>query len=131
MQISNHPHATLLFKLYGDLAEGNVEGVLRACADSVTFQVPGKSPLAGKYTKANFAEYLSRLKERSGGTYKFEIHDIMASDLHATVLLTEKVQAKTGLIELRSVHVWRFGQGLPIAGYEYPRDLYAYDQAWS
>jgi hypothetical protein len=33
-------------------------------------------------------------------------------------------------ILLRTVHVWRFEHGKPIAWYEYPRDLYAFDEVF-
>ena len=90
------------------------------------------SKLAGKYTKANFAQdFAMKLQELSGGTLKIEVHDILASDLHATVLATDRLIREGKTIELRTVHVWRFEAGKPIAWYEYPRDLYQFDAIWS
>jgi len=34
-------------------------------------------------------------------------------------------------MEYRSVQVWRFDNGLPIAGYEYLRDQDQFEQIWS
>ena len=127
-----HPHAVLLSKLYHALSEGNPQLLLDACAPQMTFQIAGKSPLAGKYTKENFISGLiAQQKARSDGTYQLEVHDILASDLHATVLGTSKVTRGGKTTELRTVHVWRFDQGMPVAGYEYPRDLYQFDAIWS
>jgi ketosteroid isomerase-like protein len=126
-----HPHATLLEKLYSDLTRGDWAAFAAGCPDAMTFQVPGKSPLAGKYTKSNFAQgYGAKLKELSGGTFQTEVHDILASDRHVTVLATNRVTRNGKTTELRAVHVWRFEQGQPAAWYEYPRDLYQFDATW-
>ncbi len=119
-----HPHAVLLTKVYSDFVEGNFKGMLDACSDSFSFQVAGKSQLAGKFTKANFIEgFAQKLKLLSAGSYQFEVHDILASDLHATVLGSIKLKVQGKTVELRAVHVWRFENGKPLAGYEYARDL--------
>ncbi len=127
-----HPNTTLLEKIYQDFAKGDLQAVLASCGDQITFQVPGKSRLAGKYTRSNFGtEFVMKLQEFSGGTFKLEVHDILAGDLHATVLATERLVREGKTIEMRTVHVWRFDAGKPIAWYEYPRDLYQFDATWS
>lgn len=127
----NHPNAILLKKLYSDFSKGDLKAVLEACCDEITFQVPGKSKLAGKYTKETFASGLmSKVMEYSGGTFTEEVHDIMATDLHAAVLATHSINRNGTKVEYRTCHVWRFKDGRPIAWYEYPRDLYQFDAIW-
>ena len=127
-----HPNAVTIEKLYSDLAKEDFKAALTVCSDAMTFQVPGKSRLAGKYTKANFAQdLLMKQRELSGGTFKLEVHDILASDQHVTVLGTSKLLRSGKTVELRTVHVWRFEGSKPLAGYEYPRDLYQFDAIWS
>lgn len=126
-----HPNISLLEKVYQDFSKGDLHAILAACGEQITFQVPGRSKLAGKYTQSNFADLVGKLHELSGGTWKFEVHDILASDLHATVLLTDRLVRDGKPIEFRTLHVWRFEAGKPIAWYEYPRDLYQYDAIWS
>jgi ketosteroid isomerase-like protein len=127
-----HPHVVVLEKAYPDFSKGNWDLFLNHCPENMTFQVPGKSKLAGKFTKVNFVSgYANLLQELSSGTFQTEIHDVMATDLHATVLATNKLIRAGKTIELRTVHVWRFQDGKPVAWYEYPRDLYLYDSIWS
>lgn len=127
-----HPNASLLEKIYADFTRGDFPAVLSACGDSITFQVPGKSPLAGKYSRATVASGLGeQLRARSDGTLKMEVHDILASDQHAAVLMTHRLMRQGKPVEYRTVHIWRFEGGKPIAWYEYPRDLYQFDAAWS
>jgi ketosteroid isomerase-like protein len=127
-----HPNALILEKIYRDFTSGNYIEMLDACADEFTFQLAGKSPLAGKYNRTNFLTgFVQKLKDISGGTYEMQIHDVMASDQHGIVLSTVKVTVGGTTHELRTVHVWRMPNGKPVAAYEYPRDLYQLDQVWS
>jgi ketosteroid isomerase-like protein len=70
------------------------------------------------------------MMELSGNTLKVETHDIMASDRHGLVLITDHLTQNGKKVEYRAVHVWRFEGGKPVAWYEYPRDLYQYDVIW-
>jgi len=126
-----HPNAATFEKMYARFAEGDFAGMTEFCDEAVTFQIAGKSRLAGKYDRAGFAEWGARVREMSGGSFRPEIHDVMATDLHATILCTVRVTRGDKPLEYRTVHVWRFQNGKPVAGYEYPRDLNQYDAIWS
>ncbi len=124
-----HPNARLLEKLYADFARGDVPAVLNACDDRCTFQFPGRGRLAGKFTKADFAEkFLMPLADLTGGTLRIEVHDILASDRHGVVLASDHFSRKGTAHQLRTVHVWRFEGGRPVAWYEYPRDLHQWEE---
>ena len=127
-----HPHAELLRKFYDSFVKSDLTSMLSVCSDDVTFQVPGKSKLAGKFTKATVGPQLvGKIAELSQGSFKLEIHDIMASDQHGMVLTTNTVTRNGTKHEYRAVHVWRIQNGKLLAWYEYPRDLYQYDAIWS
>ena len=128
----NHPHALILEKLYRDLAAGNPDAALAECAEACTFQLSGKSRLAGKYDRKTFAsQFLVHQKEMSGGTLQTEVHEVMASDRHGMVLTTNRLTRQGKTVEYRSAHIWRFEGGKPVAWYEYPRDMYQYDAIWA
>ena len=127
-----HPNAQLLEKLYADFAKGDLQSILAACADKITFQVPGKSPLAGKYDKSTFAgSFIMKIMELSGGTFKLQVHDILGGEQHTVALTSASFMRGGKTHEYRSAHVWRFEGGKPVAWYEYPRDLYQFDASWS
>lgn len=126
-----HPHAVALEALYESFTRGDAAGVLSHGADAFTFQIEGKSPLAGKYGRDTLAGFFAKQRELADGTYKLEIHDVMASDLHAVVLCSETVARGDTPSTLRMAHVWRFQNGKPLAGYAYARDLYQFDAAWA
>jgi ketosteroid isomerase-like protein len=127
-----HSNALILEKIYEDFQNGNIDSMLRSCDEKITFQVAGKSKLAGKFTKENFkVGFFDKLSTLSDGTFKLEIHDVLASDRHGIVLASNSFTRAGEKVELRTVHVWRFENGKPVAWYEYPRDLYRFDQVWA
>ena len=127
-----HANVKILEQLYANFAKGDMGAVLAACAENVTFQIAGKSRIAGKYTKENFAsQFVTKLKELSSGTFKLEVHDILANDRHAVALVSEFVTRNGEEVQMRMAHVWRMEHGKPVAWYAYPRDLYQFDAAWS
>ena len=126
-----HPNVETLRRFYAAFAKGDVGAMLAECAEGVTFQVPGKSRLAGKYDRAGFAALIEKVRTLGGGTFTPDIHDITATDAHGLVLMTNTVTRGGTKHEYRTVHVWRLQGGRPIAWYEYPRDLYQFDAIWS
>jgi len=128
----SHPNTVVIEKIYADFAKGDMAAVLAACSEKVTFQLSGKSELAGKYDKSTFVSgFVEKMMELSGGTLKSDVHEVMASDRHAVVLLTEHLTRKGKPIEYRVVHVWRIENGQPVAWYKYLRDQYQFDDIWS
>lgn len=126
-----HPNVETLTRFYAALAKGDVSAMLALCADPMTFQVPGRSKLAGKYDRTTFASLIARMRALGDGTFASDVHDITATDAHGLVLMTNTVTRQGQQHEYRTVHVWRLQGGRPIAWYEYPRDLYQYDAIWS
>ncbi|MFN7685051.1 MAG: nuclear transport factor 2 family protein [Oligoflexia bacterium] len=120
-----------LKRLYELWRSGDVEAITQAFPSGLTFEIKGQSVLAGKRDLSGFSRLLGSLKELSAGTFEHEIHDILSSDRHAMVLATCRLVRGGKPIEYRTVHVWRLESGLPIAGYEYLRDQYQFDQIWS
>jgi ketosteroid isomerase-like protein len=126
-----HPNIETLTKFYAAFARGEVGAMLAVCGDAMTFQVPGKSRLAGKYDRATFGALIDTMRALGDGTFTSDIHDITATDAHGMVLMTNTVTRDGKKHEYRAVHVWRLQGGKPIAWYEYPRDLYQFDAIWS
>lgn len=125
-----HPNAELLKTLYTNFSKGDLPAVLSACDNTIRFEIPGHSMLAGKYSKETFPQFAAKIFELSSGTFKTDIHELFASDRHAIVLATDSLTRGGKSYEYRTVHVWRFEGNKPIAFYEYPRDLYAFDEIW-
>ena len=68
-------------KAYADFAKGDISAVLAAFDKSITWHVPGHSPLSGDYTGhdevVGFFNYTFSL---CGGIFAIEIHQILAEE---------------------------------------------------
>jgi ketosteroid isomerase-like protein len=121
-----------LRSIYDAFSAGDYDRALSLCDPKVTFQVSGKSKLAGKYDASSFVPGLvAKWKELSGGKYKLEVHDVLASDRHGVALCSVKFERGGQPVEYRSAQVWRIENGKPVAWYEYLRDGYQFDAIWS
>lgn len=118
-----HPNQKTLEAMYEQYAAGNMPGFLSPCAPNCTFQVAGKN--GGKFNKETFPEYFAKLSAK--GAFRFDMHEILASDRHGIVLASDFFTRNGDTTQVRTVHVWRFENGQPVAWYEYPRDLYQFD----
>jgi len=126
---STHPSESLK-RLYELWHRGDIAALEAEFPANLTFEIKGQSTLAGKHDRAAFARLFGLMKEKSGGSFQSDVHDILVSDRHGMVLSTHKLTLAGKALEYRSVHVWRFENGKPIAGYEYLRDQYQFDQIW-
>jgi len=124
-------HETSIKRLYALWHAGDVAGIEHEFSPKLTFEIKGKTLISGKHDRSQFAKLMAKMKELSGGTFQSEIHDMLVSDRHAMVLATHKLNRAGTPLEYRSVQVWRFEGGLPIAGYEYLRDHEQFQQIWS
>ena len=123
-------HEASIRRLYSLWHAGDVGGIEREFSSKLTFEIKGKSLISGKHDRAQFARLMIKMRELSGGTFQSEIHDMLVSDRHAMVLATHRLSRAGAALEYRSVQVWRFENGSPIAGYEYLRDHDQFQQIW-
>jgi ketosteroid isomerase-like protein len=128
-QMHDPQNVTRIESMYECFSRGDFDGMMELVAPNATFELKGKSPLAGKYTREKFGtEWKAKIEAYGKGSFQMDVHDVLASDRHGLVLgtVTWKLNGKS--TQLRTVHVWRIENGVPVAGYEYPRDLYALDE---
>jgi ketosteroid isomerase-like protein len=124
------PNETSIKRLYHLWHTGDITSIEREFSPKLTFEIKGKTLISGKHDRTQFAGLITKMKELSGGTFQSEIHDMLVSDRHAMVLATHKLSRGGAALEYRSVQVWRFEGGSPIAGYEYLRDHEQFQQIW-
>lgn len=116
-------------RIYSRLSEKDGAGALALCSKDITFQLAGKSSVSGKRQGQGIqTEWLNRIWAEP--SFRFEVHDILASDRHGIVLASSYVSRNGKETQMRLVHVWRIEEGSPVAWYEYPRDLYQFDALW-
>ena len=86
--MADHPNAELLRKGYEAFDKGDMAALTELFDTDVVWHVPGTSPISGVHTgrEAVFAVF-AKTVELTGGSFKIELHDVLANDEH-TVALT-------------------------------------------
>ena len=93
-------------RAYEAFGKGDMATVSDLLADDVLWHVSGSSPLAGDYKgKDAVFGFFGKLTEMTGGTFKLEVHDILANDEHSVTLLTATAERNGKKLDTRQVHV--------------------------
>jgi len=120
-----------LRKAYAAFARGDLEGYLGYCMNDITFRVPGRSAMAGTYTREQFfSPFIGRVMELTNGSFKETVIDVLANDRRGVVLAEHEFERNGRKHVYRTAHLYRIHDGKLTDFQEYPEDLYAFDEAW-
>ncbi len=126
-------NAEIIRSAYEAFAAGDIPAVLAAMSPDITWNVPGRSPLAGTYTGHDeILGFFQQLAERSNGTFNLDVHDILDNDEGKVVLLlTETAQRNDASLSVSAVHVWGLRDGKATSFQAFVADEYEVDEFWS
>ena len=125
-------NAMIIRKAYEDFAQGNVPAVFAAFDPSISWHVPGHSPLSGDYRGHDqIAGFFQLTMELSRGTFTIEVHHVLAEDDLVVVLATVNAQRSDTSASFPEVHVWRVKDGKAVDFREYQGDEQREDRFWS
>jgi ketosteroid isomerase-like protein len=87
--VSEHPNIEHARRGYEAFAKGDLGTLSELIADGVVWHVKGVGPLNGDYRgRDQVFGFFGRLFEETGGTFRLDVHDILANDEHTAVLAT-------------------------------------------
>ena len=128
----SHPNADLLRSHLEALGRGDIDAAIGLYADDVVFHYPGHNPLSGDYRgKKEVLALMGRVMELTSGTFRPEVHDILASDDHVAALVIVRAERQGQPIEWRSVDLFHVSDGLLSEHWVHEVDQEAVDRFWS
>jgi uncharacterized protein len=127
-----HPNEELLRRSFDAFSKGDFEAVAALLSDDIVYHVPGRGPLAGDHrgkdqVLANFATQA----ELTGGTFRLEVHDVVANDDHGIVLTAARAERGDRSWEDNAVLVFHIRDGKISEAWLHPGDEYAGDEFFS
>ena len=123
-----HPNEALLRSYYEAVARGDLEVMRQAYADDIVLHAPRGSPLAGDFHgKDEVFEFLGTIQERAGGTFRLEVHDVLANDEHGVALLHANAHREDAVLDDNVVHVLHLEDGKITEIWGHWGDKRAYD----
>ncbi len=94
--MTDHPNAALLRKGYEAFGKGDMAVLTDLFSEDVVWHFPGNNQVSGVHRgrDAVFAIF-AKTTQLSGGTFKIDLHDVLANDEHA-VALTHGTASREG-----------------------------------
>ena len=130
--MAEHPNVALMRKGYKAFAEGDIATLNDLFADDIVWHVGGRSPLAGDYKgKQEVFTFFGKITELTGGTFKLDIHDVLANDDHVVVLVNSSAKRNGKSLSDNGVHVFHVRDGKTVEFWGVESDQYAGDEFFS
>jgi len=127
-----HPNEELLRQGFQAFSKGDMETLAALLADDVVFHFPGRGPLAGDHRgKDQVLATLAKQAELSGGTFRVELHDVLANDDHGVVLSKVSAEREGRTWGDNGVLVFHIKDGKATEAWLHPGDQYAGDEFFS
>ena len=130
--MAEHPNAALLRKGYEAFARGDIAALTDMFAEDMVWHVPGNNLISGEHKgrDAVFAVF-AKTMELTGGTFKIDLHDIVANDEH-TVSLTRAAASRQGKqLDLRGADIYHIRNGKVTEWWSFTEDQRLDDEFWS
>ena len=110
--MTEHPNAELARKAFEAMAKGDMATVFGGIADDVVWHGMAAGPLSGTYHgRDEVVAFFGRLAEETGGTFRVEVHDVLANDEHTVVLATMSASRGDKSIEIPVANVTHVRDG--------------------
>jgi ketosteroid isomerase-like protein len=83
-----HPNEAVIRRHLGALAAGDVEAAPRDYAEDGTIHYPGRNRLSGEHRgQKAVRDFLALAMQLTEGTFRPAVHDVLANDEHAVLLV--------------------------------------------
>jgi uncharacterized protein len=127
-----HPNEELLRKGYDAFGKGDMDTIRTLFAEDIVWHAPGNNPLSGDYRGVDeVLQTFGKVFELSGGTFRIDIHDVLANDDHVVVLARAQAERGGKKLDDTSVQVWHVKDGKATEQWLHPGDAQAADAFWN
>jgi ketosteroid isomerase-like protein len=124
-----HPNEDLVRKGYEAFASGDVDWLNEHFADDIAWHTSGRNPLAGDHMgKQAVFDLFAKTMEVTGGTFRLELHDVLANDEHGVALVVASGERNGRRLEDRQVHVLHLEGEKVTEFWGHPGDQYRLDE---
>jgi ketosteroid isomerase-like protein len=130
--MAEHPNLESARAGYAAFATGDMAAVGDLLADDIVWHSGGSNILTGDYEgKEAVFNYFARLMQETGGTFKNEIHDMLANDEHGVALVTFSAARGGKSLEGSIVHVFHMRDGKMTEFWSISEDQAQFDEFWA
>ena len=130
--MAEHPNVALLRKGYEAFARGDIAAITDLFAEDMVWHVPGNNLISGEHKgrDAVFAVF-AKTVELTGGTFKIDLHDIVANDEHTVSLSRASASRQGKQLDLRGADIYHIRNGKVTEWWSFVEDQRLDDEFWS
>src|SRR6266496_3675082 len=128
-----HPNEQRLRDGFEAFSKGDLDTLRNEyLAPDIVWHSPGRNQLSGNYEGIDQVMGLfGRLVELTGGTFRQELHDVLANDEHGVTLATATAEREGKTFRNNGVLVFNLKDGKVTEAWLHPGDQYAADDFFS
>lgn len=127
-----HPNEDLVRRGYAAFGSGDIPTLNGLFSDDVIWHVGGRSSITGDYKgKAEVFGFFGRLAQETGGTFRLDLHDVLANDEHAIGMVKTTGERNGRTLDDDGVQVFHIEGGKVTESWFHPGDQYASDEFWT
>jgi ketosteroid isomerase-like protein len=124
-----HPNEELVRRGFEAFAKGDVDALRELFDPDVVWHAPGRGPLSGDHRGVDaILGFFARTMELTGGSFRVELHDVLANDEHAVALYVARGEREGRTLEDKSVLVSHVRNGRFVETWQHSGDQYAADE---
>lgn len=127
-----HPNLEAARAGYEAFAAGDMATVSELFADDIVWHSGGNNILTGDYEgKEAVFGFFARLMQETDGTFKNDIHDMLANDEHGVALVTATATRGGKSLEGRMAQIFHMRDGKMTEFWAFPEDQSLFDEFWA
>jgi uncharacterized protein len=110
--MADHPNLTRLREAYKAFGAGDIQALDDYFAEDIVWHVPGNSIVSGDYKgRDEVYGFFAKLAQETEGTFRLEVHDMLANDEHGVVLVNAVAEKDGKTLNQKVVHVMHIKDG--------------------
>jgi uncharacterized protein len=127
-----HPNEDLVRRGYDAFSRGDMQLLRELFHPDIVWHAPGRSQLAGDHQGVDAVlGYFGQTMELTDGSFRVEVHDVVANDVHAVGLNSVHAERAGRALEDNNTLVFHISDGKVTEVWQYWTDLYAADELFA
>jgi ketosteroid isomerase-like protein len=127
-----HPNEELVRRGFEAFSKGDLDTLRELFDADAVWHAPGRSPLSGDHRGMDaILGFFARTMELTAGTFRMELHDVVANDEHAVALYVARGERDGRTLEDKSVLVSHVRNDKFVETWQHSGDQYAADELLS
>jgi ketosteroid isomerase-like protein len=123
-----HPNEDLIRRGYDAFSSGDMQTLRELFHPDIVWHAPGRSQLSGDHRGVDAVlGFFGQTMELTGGTFRVEVHDVVANDQHAVGLNSVHAERAGKTLEDNNTLVCHDRDGKVTEVWQYSSDQYAAD----